>query len=65
MATVLLAVGLVLAVEGLVIALAPLRIEDILAFLARLTRDQRRMTGLAALGAGVALIALSRVLAGA
>jgi uncharacterized protein YjeT (DUF2065 family) len=52
---IVLALGLVLAVEGLVLALAPRRIEDALRLLASLPLDQRRLIGLGALAAGVAL----------
>jgi uncharacterized protein YjeT (DUF2065 family) len=57
---ILLALGLVLAVEGLVLALAPRRIEDALRFLESLGLDQRRMIGLGALAFGVALLWLAR-----
>ena len=60
MATVFLALGLVLVVEGLALALAPSRIEDALDALRRLTRDARRLIGLIALAAGVAAISLAR-----
>jgi hypothetical protein len=50
---ILLALGLVLAVEGLVLALAPRRIEDALRMIAALGVDQRRMIGLGALALGV------------
>ena len=60
MSLILLALGLVLVLEGLALALAPSRIEDLLAFFAGLSRDQRRMMGLAALAVGVLLVALSR-----
>lgn len=53
MSHVVLALGLVLAVEGLVMALAPRRIEDALRLIASLGIDQRRMIGLAALALGV------------
>jgi uncharacterized protein YjeT (DUF2065 family) len=53
---VILALGLVLAVEGLVLALAPRRIEDALRLIASLGLDQRRMIGLLALAFGVALV---------
>jgi uncharacterized protein YjeT (DUF2065 family) len=53
---ILLALGLVLAVEGLVLALAPRRIEDALRLIASLGLDQRRVIGLVALALGVALI---------
>ena len=59
---VALALGLVLVVEGLALALAPSRMEEVLALLARLSRDQRRLIGLGAVALGVALVALSRVM---
>lgn len=62
MTLILLALGLVLVLEGLALALAPSRIEDLLAFFVRLSRDQRRVMGLIALALGVALVALSRAL---
>lgn len=55
-----LALGLVLAVEGLVLALAPRRVEDALRLIASLGIDQRRMIGLLALAFGVALVCLFR-----
>jgi hypothetical protein len=60
MSFVLLAIGLVLAVEGLVLALAPRRIEDALRLLLTLTEDRRRMIGLVALALGVVLVWLAR-----
>lgn len=60
MSAIVLALGLVLAVEGLVLALAPRRIEDALRLLASLGLDQRRMIGLAALAFGVVLVWLAR-----
>lgn len=59
MSVLLLALGLVLAVEGLFFALMPGRIEDALKLLAGLPVDTRRLLGLGALAAGVALIWLS------
>ena len=56
--------GLVLVIEGLVLALAPLRMEDMLRALAVLSRDQRRVIGLVALAVGVGLVMLSRGLGG-
>ena len=56
MSHVILALGLVLAVEGLVLALAPRRIEDALRLIASLGPDQRRVIGLIALALGVALV---------
>ena len=60
MTTLLLGLGLVLVIEGLVLALAPLRMEDMLRALAVLSRDQRRVIGLVALAVGVGLVMLSR-----
>jgi uncharacterized protein YjeT (DUF2065 family) len=56
---VILALGLVLAVEGLVMALAPRRIEDALRLIASLGIDQRRIIGLVALALGVLLVWLA------
>ena len=56
MSQIVLALGLVLAVEGLVLALAPRRIEDALRLIASLGLDQRRVIGLIALALGVALV---------
>ena len=56
MGYLVLAVGLVLVVEGLAISLAPAHLEQALAMLLRLSRDQRRILGLATLAAGVGLI---------
>ena len=59
MSQVVLALGLVLAVEGLVMALAPRRIEDALRLIASLKPDQRRAIGLVALALGVVLVWLA------
>jgi uncharacterized protein YjeT (DUF2065 family) len=59
MSVVILAIGLVLAVEGLVLALAPRRMEDALRLILTLAEDQRRLIGLLALALGVVLIWLS------
>jgi uncharacterized protein YjeT (DUF2065 family) len=64
MSIILLALGLVLVVEGLVIALAPKRLEDMMMLLVRIPVEQRRMIGLAALAAGVVLLWLARSLGG-
>jgi uncharacterized protein YjeT (DUF2065 family) len=61
MSFVVLAIGLVLAVEGLVLALAPRRMEDALRLILTLSQDRRRAIGLVALALGVALIWLSGV----
>ncbi|MGQ0611317.1 MAG: DUF2065 family protein [Paracoccaceae bacterium] len=56
MSLLLLGLGLVLVVEGLVLALLPARLDTILALLAALGQRRRRAIGLAALGAGVVLV---------
>jgi len=55
-AITLLAFGLVLIVEGLVYALAPSLVEDLLAALRQLSLQNRRLIGFAALICGVALV---------
>lgn len=62
MSHVLLALGLVLVVEGLVIALAPKRLEEMVALLLSLSVEQRRVIGLAALAVGVVLVWMARSL---
>ena len=54
--TLLLALGLVLIVEGLVYALAPSLLERMLLALTTLSEEQRRMMGLIALALGVAMV---------
>jgi len=60
MAYLLLALGLVLVVEGLVFALASSRIDEMLEALKELPPETRRIVGLVALALGVALIWLAR-----
>jgi uncharacterized protein YjeT (DUF2065 family) len=60
----LLAIGLVLSLEGLVLALAPSRIDTLLEMLRQMPVETRRNLGLGALALGVALIWLARGLAG-
>ena len=62
MTVILLALGLVLVVEGLALALAPSRIEEALRLLMALGQERRRMLGLGALGLGVVLIWIYRIL---
>ncbi|MDJ0628691.1 MAG: DUF2065 domain-containing protein [Rhodobacter sp.] len=62
MATILLALGLVLCVEGLVFALAPSRLEDAMEALRNIPADTRRLIGLAALAVGVLLVWLAKSL---
>ena len=61
-AVALLAIGLVLIVEGLVYALAPSLIEDLLDRLRTLPLEAGRMMGLAALAVGVLLVWLAKTL---
>lgn len=60
MTFVLLAIGFVLVFEGLVLALAPSRLEEALRLLATLPADRRRLIGLGALAAGVAVLWVAR-----
>lgn len=57
---IVLAIGLVLVVEGLVIALAPSRLEDMLKALSDIPFETRRVVGLVAIGLGVGLVWLSK-----
>lgn len=59
MSILLLGLGLVLVIEGLVFALAPNRLEDLLDALRQMPTDMRRMLGLGAVAAGVLLIWLA------
>jgi len=56
MATILLAIGLVLVIEGLVYALAPWLIDSMLEAMRDMSLEQRRMAGLFALALGVLLV---------
>jgi uncharacterized protein YjeT (DUF2065 family) len=62
MALIFWLIGAACVIEGLVLALAPSRIPQLLALIAAMTVSQRRMAGLAALAAGVALLWLARSL---
>ena len=53
---ILLGLGLVAVIEGLVLALAPLRFEDILKAMGELSRDQRRTIGVATVAVGVVVV---------
>ncbi|WP_413872915.1 DUF2065 family protein [Albidovulum sp.] len=63
-ALLLLAIGLVLSLEGLVLALAPSRIDEILDLIRRMPVETRRNLGLGALALGLALIWLATGLRG-
>ena len=60
--TAFLAIGLVLIVEGLVYALAPSLVEDLLEALKAIPPDARRLLGLLALVIGLALVWVAKVL---
>ena len=62
MTTILLGLGLVLVFEGLVFALAPLRMEQVLEALRDVTPETRRLIGLGALALGVVLVWLAKTL---
>jgi hypothetical protein len=62
MAWALLAMGLVLVAEGLIWALAPQLVEQLLMALRSLSPEQRRLAGLAALSLGLSLIWAARLL---
>lgn len=57
----LLALGLVLFTEGLVYALAPSLVEDLLEALRRVPVDTRRLIGLGAMVLGVVLLWLAHL----
>lgn len=60
--TLVLALGLVLIFEGLVFALAPRRLDEILRILAEMPFDARRLIGILALVAGIVLITIARMM---
>jgi len=60
--TALLALGLVLIVEGLVYALAPSVIEDLLAAMRALSMEQRRLLGLLAIAIGLVFLWVAKAL---
>lgn len=60
--TALLALGLVLIVEGLVYALAPSFLEQILAALRMLTEEQLRLMGVAAVALGIFFVWCAKML---
>jgi uncharacterized protein YjeT (DUF2065 family) len=62
MGWIALGLGLVLVVEGLVFALAPSRLDEIVAMMAALSPEQRRLIGLIAMTLGVGLVWLGRSL---
>ncbi|PTV94600.1 hypothetical protein C8J27_107131 [Rhodobacter aestuarii] len=61
MSAIFTALGLVFVIEGLALALAPSRFEEVLAFLVSLGPEARRRLGLISVAGGVAIVALVRV----
>jgi uncharacterized protein YjeT (DUF2065 family) len=57
--TFLTALGLVFVIEGLVFALAPSRVEDLLRMFAEIPVEKRRAMGLGAIALGVVLVWLN------
>ena len=57
---ILTALGLVAVIEGLALALAPSRLDEVLALLARMPLETRRTLGLAAITLGVAIVWMAR-----
>lgn len=56
----LTALGLVAVIEGLVLALAPRRLEEVLAVLTAMSPETRRVLGLVAMTVGVLIVWLVR-----
>ena len=57
---ILLGLGLVLVFEGLVLALLPNRLEELIRMIDEMPLETRRVVGLSAVAAGVFLIWLTR-----
>ncbi|WP_439137840.1 DUF2065 family protein [Roseicyclus sp.] len=55
----LLGLGMVLVVEGLVFALAPSRLDELLRLMNQIPVETRRLIGLAAMTLGAVLISLA------
>ena len=56
MSELLLAIGLVAVIEGLVLALAPNRLEEALRVLAQIKPEARRLLGLCIISIGVLIV---------
>ena len=65
MILIALGVGLVLVIEGLALALAPSRINQVLAAISAMNTDTRRRLGLGMVTAGTGLLLAWRLLGGA
>ncbi|GAB4386633.1 DUF2065 domain-containing protein [Albidovulum sp.] len=64
LAQLLLAIGLVLTLEGLVLALAPSRIDELLELIRRMPVETRRTLGIGAVALGLTLIWVAGIAAG-
>ncbi|MDV7144554.1 DUF2065 domain-containing protein [Tropicimonas sp. TH_r6] len=64
METILLGIGMVFVLEGLVLALAPSRIDEILEMLRQMSVETRRLLGLLAITSGAILLLLAGWLGG-
>lgn len=60
MELILLGLGLVLVFEGLVFALAPSRLEELVKLIAEMPLETRRTIGLGAMAIGLVLVWLAR-----
>ena len=60
MRDLLLGLGVLAVVEGLVLVVLPMRLEDIVSALQRMSRDQRRMIGLVIIAIGAVFIWLAK-----
>ena len=59
MSAIILGIGMVLVFEGLVFALAPSRLEDLVKLISEIPLETRRAIGLGAVAAGVLLVWLA------
>ena len=64
MQVLLMALGLVAVIEGLVLALAPSRFEDVVKALSEMSIENRRLLGLSFVAGGVLFIWIVKVFAG-
>ena len=60
MSALLLGFGMVFVIEGLVLALAPTRLEDLLDAIRDIPPETRRLIGLGAIAVGVLLVWIAR-----
>jgi uncharacterized protein YjeT (DUF2065 family) len=59
---IFLGLGMVLVIEGLVFALAPSRLEDLVRLIAEMPVETRRALGLACVALGVLLVWIAQAL---